>query len=98
MNPLLCQGRLTVFVLASLSSACQGAVRSVLLCQRHYKFKRNSKLIPTTEKGGLATPSWTDSKFKSLLGDHMDSIVTELVRVDLTKKFAIDPENVWTIE
>lgn len=58
----------------------------------------NPKLIPTTKKGGLATPSWTDSEFKSLLGQHMDSIVTESVRLDLIKKFCIDPEKVWSIE
>uniref|UniRef100_A0A8C1SNM6 CCHC-type domain-containing protein n=1 Tax=Cyprinus carpio TaxID=7962 RepID=A0A8C1SNM6_CYPCA len=60
--------------------------------------RRNAYLIPTTEKGGLATPSWTDSEFKSLLGQHMDSVVTESVRLDLTKKFGIDPEKVWSIE
>ena len=54
--------------------------------------RRNAYLIPTTEKGGLATPLWTDSEFKSLLGEHMDSIVTESVRLDLMKKFGIDPE------
>ncbi|XP_026114574.1 uncharacterized protein LOC113092989 isoform X1 [Carassius auratus] len=60
--------------------------------------RMNPKLIPTTKKGGLATPSWTDSEFKSLLGQHMDSIVTESVRLDLIKKFGIDPEKVWSIE
>ena len=60
--------------------------------------RRNAKLIPTTKKGGLATSSWTDSKFKSLLGEHMDLIVTESVRLDLIKKFGIDPEKVWSIE
>ncbi|KAI2661136.1 Tyrosine--tRNA ligase [Labeo rohita] len=60
--------------------------------------RRNARLIPTTEKGGLATPLWTDNEFKSLLGEHMDSIVTESVRLDLTKKFGIDPEKVWSIE
>lgn len=54
--------------------------------------RRNAKLIPATEKGGLATPSWT------VIGDHMDSIVTESVRLDLTNTFGIHPENVWTIE
>ena len=52
------------------------------MSERLYKMlRRNANLIPTTEKGGLATPSWTDSEFKSLLGEHMDSIVT--VRLDL---------------
>ncbi|XP_052475369.1 uncharacterized protein LOC128031168 [Carassius gibelio] len=60
--------------------------------------RRNPKLIPTTKKGGVATPSWTDIEFKSLLGQHMDSIVTESVRLDLVKKFGIDPEKVWSIE
>lgn len=60
--------------------------------------RKNARLIPTTEKGGLATPLWTDSEFKSLLGKHMDSIVTESVRLDLTKKFGIHPEKVWSIE
>ncbi|KAI2645135.1 Gag polyprotein [Labeo rohita] len=60
--------------------------------------RTNARLIPTTEKGGLATPLWTDNEFKSLLGEHMDSIVTESVRLDLTKKFGIDPEKVWSIE
>ena len=69
------------------------------MSERLYKMlRRNAYLIPTTEKGGLATPSWTDSEFKSLLGEHMDSIVTESVRLDLIKKFGIDPEKVWSIE
>ena len=44
------------------------------------------------------TPFWTDSEFKSLLSEHMDSIVTEEVRLNLTKKFGIDPVKVWSIE
>ncbi|XP_051759454.1 uncharacterized protein LOC127517609 [Ctenopharyngodon idella] len=60
--------------------------------------RKNARLIPTTEKGGLATPLWTDSEFKSLLGEHMDSIVTESVRLDLTKKSGIHSEKVWSIE
>ena len=60
--------------------------------------RRNDRLIPTTEKGGLATPLWTDSEFKSLLGEQMDLIVTESVRLNLTKKFGIHPEKVWSIE
>ncbi len=43
-------------------------------------FRKNARLIPTTEKGGLATPLWSDSEFKTLLGEHMDLIVTEKVR------------------
>ncbi len=30
--------------------------------------RRNARLIPTTEKSGLATPLWSDSEFKTLLG------------------------------
>ena len=60
--------------------------------------RRNAKLIPTTEKGGLATPLRTDSEFKSSLALHMDSIVTESVRLNLTKKFGIHSEKVWSIE
>ena len=30
--------------------------------------RRNARLVSTTEKGGLATPLWTDSEFKSFLG------------------------------
>ncbi len=37
-------------------------------------FRKNARLIPTTEKGGLATPLWSDSEFKSLLGVQMDLI------------------------
>ncbi len=40
-------------------------------------FRKNARLIPTTEKGGLATPLWSDSEFKSLLGVQMNLIVTE---------------------
>ncbi len=43
-------------------------------------FRKNARLIPTTEKGGLATPLWSDSEFKSLLGVQMNLIVTEKVR------------------
>ncbi len=39
--------------------------------------RRNARLIPTTEKSGLATPLWSDSEFKTLLGEQMDLIVTE---------------------
>lgn len=74
---------------------------SVCLCGNkgtHKMVRRNARLIPTTEKGGLATPLWSDSEFKSLLGEHMDSIVTESVRLNLTKKCGIHPEKVWSIE
>ncbi len=33
--------------------------------------RRNAKLIPTTEKSGLATPLWSDSEFKTLLGEQI---------------------------
>ncbi len=44
--------------------------------------RRNARLIPTTEKSGLATPLWSDSEFKTLLGEHMDLIVTEKLSSD----------------
>ncbi len=45
-----------------------------------YKMVRmNARLIPTTEKTGLATPLWSDSEFKTLLGEQMYLIVTEKV-------------------
>ncbi len=47
--------------------------------------RRNARLIPTTEKSGLATPLWSDSEFKTLLGEQMDLIVTEKVRQELTQ-------------
>ncbi len=46
--------------------------------------RMNARLIPTTEKTGLATPLWSDSEFKTLLGEQMDLIVTEKVRQKLT--------------
>ncbi len=50
-----------------------------------YKMVRmNARLIPTTEKTGFATPLWSDSEFKTLLGEQMDLIVTEKVRQKLT--------------
>ncbi len=39
--------------------------------------RMNARLIPTTEKMGLATPLWSDSEFKMLLGEQMDLIVTK---------------------
>jgi len=39
--------------------------------KKHYKMvRRNVRLVPSTEKGELASPVWTDSEFKSLLGEH----------------------------
>lgn len=55
--------------------------------------KKNARLISTTEKGGLATPLWTDSEFKSMLGEHMDAIVTSSVKQSLTKKYDIHPDS-----
>lgn len=60
--------------------------------------KRHPRLIPTTEKGGLATPLWSDNEFSSILNNHMDSIVSESVRQNLTQKFGIDPDRTWTLE
>lgn len=60
-------------------------------------FRQNTRLITTTEKGSLKTPLLSDQDFKSLLRQHMDSI-TESVRLNLTKKFSIDPDDVWTLE
>ncbi len=54
--------------------------------------RRNARLIPTTEKSGLATPLWSDSEFKTLLGEQMDLIVTEKVRQELTQKYEIHPD------
>ncbi len=54
---------------------------SVCLCGTEETCKmvrRNARLIPTTEKTGLATPLWSDSEFKTLLGKQMDLIVKEL--------------------
>ncbi|XP_048858162.1 uncharacterized protein LOC125725341 [Brienomyrus brachyistius] len=61
-------------------------------------FKKNASLIPTTKKGGLATPSWSDSEFKSLLGVQMDLIVTEKVRQELTHKYKIHPDKTWSVD
>ncbi len=61
-------------------------------------FRKNARLIPTTEKGGLATPLWSDSEFKSLLGVQMDLIVTEKVRQELTQKYEIHPDKTWSVD
>ncbi len=61
-------------------------------------FRKNARLIPTTEKGGLATPLWSDSKFKSLLGVQMNLIVTEKVRQELTQKYEIHPDKTWSVD
>ncbi len=60
--------------------------------------RRNARLIPTTEKSGLATPFWSDSEFKTLLGEQMDLIVTEKVRQELTQKYEIHPDNTWSVD
>ncbi len=61
-------------------------------------FRKNASLIPTTEKGGLETPLWSDSEFKSLLGVQMDLIVTEKVRQELTQKYEIHPDKTWSVD
>ncbi len=58
----------------------------------------NARLIPTTEKMGLATPLWSDSEFKTLLGEQMDLIVTEKVRQKLTQKYEIHPDKTWLVD
>ncbi len=58
----------------------------------------NARLIPTTEKSGLATPLWSDSEFKTLLGKKMDLIVTEKVRQELTQKYEIHPDKTWSVD
>ncbi len=64
-----------------------------------YKMVRmNARLIPTTEKMGLATPLWSDSEFKTLLGEQMDQIVTEKVRQKLTQKYEIHPDKTWSVD
>ncbi len=60
--------------------------------------RRNARLIPTTEKSGLATPLWSDSEFKTLLGEQMDLIVTEKVRQKLTQKYEIHPDKTWSVD
>ncbi len=60
--------------------------------------RRNARLIPTTEKFGLATPLWSDSEFKTLLGEQMDLIVTEKVRQELTQKYEIHPDKTWSVD
>ncbi len=60
--------------------------------------RRNARLIPTTEKMGLATPLWSDSEFKTLLGEQMDLIVTEKVRQKLTQKYEIHPDKTWSVD
>ncbi len=60
--------------------------------------KMNARLIPTTEKMGLATPLWSDSEFKTLLGEQMDLIVTEKVRQKLTQKYEIHPDKTWSVD
>ncbi len=66
--------------------------------ETHKMFRKNARLIPTTEKGGLATPLWSDSEFKSLLGVQMNIIVTEKVRQELTQKYEIHPDKIWSVD
>ncbi len=61
-------------------------------------FRMNARLIPTTEKSGLATPLWSDSEFKTLLEKKMDLIVTEKVRQELTQKYEIHPDKTWSVD
>ncbi len=60
--------------------------------------RRNARLIPTTEKIGLATTLWSDSEFKTLLGEQMDLIVTKKVRQELTQKYEIHPDKTWSVD
>ncbi len=60
--------------------------------------RMNARLIPTTEKSGLATPLWSDSEFKTLLEKKMDLIVTEKVRQELTQKYEIHPDKTWSVD
>ncbi len=60
--------------------------------------RKNARLIPTTEKMGLATLLWSDSEFKTLLGEQMDLIVTEKVRQELTQKYEIHPDKTWSVD
>ncbi len=60
--------------------------------------RMNARLIPTTEKMGLATPLWSDSEFKTLLGEQMDLIVTEKVIQKLTQKYEIHPDKTWSVD
>ncbi len=60
--------------------------------------RMNARLIPTTENMGLATPLWSDSEFKTLLGEQMDLIVTEKVRQKLTQKYEIHPDKTWSVD
>ncbi len=60
--------------------------------------RMNARLIPTTEKTGFATPLWSDSEFKTLLGEQMDLIVTEKVRQKLTQKYEIHPDKTWSVD
>ncbi len=60
--------------------------------------RMNARLIPTTEKSGLATPLWADSQFKTLFWEQMDLIVTEKVRQKLTQKYEIHPDKTWSVD
>ncbi len=50
------------------------------------------------EMNGFHSAALSACCVKGALGEHMDSIVTESVRLDLTKNFGIDPVKVWSIE
>jgi len=59
--------------------------------------RKNAKLVPTTEKSGLAAPLWSDSEFKTLLGEQMN-LVTEKDRKELTQKYEIHPDKTWSVD
>ncbi len=91
MYPLLI--REVFFCFVFLFSVCLSGAEET------YKVvRRNARLIPTTEKTGLATPLWSDSEFKTLLGEQMDLIVTEKVRQELTQKYEIHPDKTWSVD
>ncbi len=96
------QGRFWHYVLKkNKCTLCWSEKCLFCLCgtEETYKMVRmNARLIPTTEKMGLATPLWSDSEFKTLLGEQMDLIVTEKVRQELTQKYEIHPDKTWSVD
>ncbi len=95
------QGRFWHYVLKNKCTLCWSGKCLFCLCGTEETCKmvrRNARLIPTTEKSGLATPLWSDSEFKTLLGEHMDLIVTEKVRQKLTQKYEIHPDKTWLVD